>query len=318
MTELLLGVTVFAAVASLGWAVTSMVGDAASRRLRSRLDALQDIADTETAVSAIRARYLRQLSPLERRLEQLPGMDRVYLLIEQAGWTVPAYRFVMTCFGLAAGGLVLALLFTRNPLVLLAALLPGVLPLLRARSAMAQRLAAFETQLPDALDLMARSLLAGNPLMESFKFVSEEMKPPIATEFGRGWSNVNYGLSLKASLADMLQRTPSVSLRSLATAILVQRETGGNLAEILGKITAVLRARAKFQRRLRTLTAEGRLSGWVLGGMPFAMAGLMSVVNPGYMALLFKEPMGHRMLTTSGILMVIGIFWIVRVTKVKV
>lgn len=319
MNELLLVLLVFAAVAIVAFAVSATLGDAATRRLRTRLDALQDTVESEHTVSAIRARYLRQLSPFERQMEQLPGMERLGLLIEQAGWTVPAYRVATLMLALGGGAAALTLLVTRNPVF--AAAIPlfmAGLPVLKARIDRAKRLEKFETQLPDALDLMSRSLRAGNPLMESFKFVSEEMKPPISADFGRAWSNVNYGVSLKVSLADLLERTPSVSLRSLATAILVQRETGGNLAEILDKITGVLRARAKFQRRLRTLTAEGRASGWVLGGLPFALAGLISLNSPAYLPMLINDPMGTKLITGCLSLMGLGLFWISRIVKIRV
>jgi len=319
VNELLLVLFVFAAVAMVVWAFAAALGGAASRRLRSRLDALSDSEETEQSISAIRARYLRQLSPFERQLEQLPGMEAFGRLVEQAGWIVPAYRVATLSLGLAGAAAVVSLLLTRNLLIVLpvTAFIAG-LPLFKARADRASRLEKFEAQLPDALDLMSRSLRAGNPLMESFKFVSEEMKPPIAAEFGRAWSNVNYGVSLKVSLADFLERTPSVSLRSLATAILVQRETGGNLAEILDKITQVLRARAKFQRRLKTLTAEGRLSGWVLGALPLVLAGVISLTSPTYLPMLLTDPTGIRLVWSCLMLMAFGLFWISRIVKIQV
>lgn len=319
MNELLLILFASGAIALVGYTVTAAASNVGGRRLRSRLDALQDSGEAEQSVSAIRARYLRQLSPFERRLESLPGMEKLGLLVEQAGWTVPAYRVTMTSLALAGALGFLGLLVARHPAaVALGGALGAALPWLKARADKGKRLEAFDTQLPDALDLMSRSLLAGNPLMESFKFVAEEMKPPIAADFGRAWSNVNYGVSLKVSLADMLERTPSTSLRSLATAILVQRETGGNLAEILEKITAVLRARAKFQRRLRTLTAEGRMSGWILGGLPFALAGIMSISSPTYLPMLLEEPAGRKLVMYCLGLMAVGMFWISRIVKIRV
>ena len=319
MNELLLIVFVFGAVGFVAYAFASLVGTASARRLRSRLDALNDIAEAEQAVSAIRARYLRQLSPFERQMEQLPGMETFRLLMEQAGWTVPAYRVAMLVLGLGIGGGMVALLFTLNPLIASGVgLFVGSLPVLKARLDRSARLEKFETQLPDALDLMARSLRAGNPLMESFKFVSEEMKPPISSDFGRAWSNVNYGVSLRASLADLLERTPSISLRSLSTAILVQRETGGNLAEIIDKLTAVLRGRAKFQRRLKTLTAEGRMSGWVLGALPFVMAGLISVTSPNYLPMLLNDTSGKRLIGYALLMMAVGIAWMSRIVRIRV
>ena len=319
MNEWMLAAFVFAAVMSVTYGVSALVGGAATRRLRDRMESLADVNDAEQSVSAIRARYLRQLSPLERRLEQLPGVEQLGRLVEQAGWTIPAWRLAGLCLALAILGAAGMWFVSHLPgLAVLAALVCGALPLMKAGRDRGARLEKFEVQLPDALDLMARSLIAGNPLTESFRFVSEEMKPPVGPEFGRAWSNVNYGVSLKVCLIDMLGRNPSMSLRTLATAILVQRETGGNLAEILAKITGVLRARAKFHRRLKALTAEGRMSGWVLGLLPFAMAAMLSITTPDYLPVLFHSPTGQKMVVGAAMLMVIGILWISRIVKVKV
>ena len=320
MTEWIPVLLIFAAVAALAYALSTIFSGVSARRFRSRLQALAvDAEEVEQSISAIRARYLRQLSPLERRLEELPGMERIGRLAEQAGWEVPAYRVALLSLGLAAAGTLIGAILWRSPIgATICAVIVGMLPVLKLRMDREKRLEKFEMQLPDALDLMSRSLRAGNPLLESFKFVSEEMKPPIATDFGRAWSNINYGVNLKVSLADLLERTPSVSLRSLATAIMVQRETGGNLAEILDKITHVLRARSRFQRRLRTLTAEGRMSGWVLGSIPFFLAGMLTLSAPKYLPMLFGDPSGRKLVMWSLILMSVGVFWITRIVKVKV
>jgi tight adherence protein B len=319
MNEIGLILLVFTAVTLAIYGLSTAIAGAGTRRLRVRLSAMADVDETEAAVSIIRARYLRQLSPIERMLEELPGVQLMSRITEQAGWTMPAYRVSMLILGLAVAGVLVTLVLTQMVIVaVLAGALLAVLPIVKARRDRARRLEAFESQLPDALDLMSRSLRAGNPLMESFKFVADEMTPPISTEFSRGWSNVNYGVSLKASLADMIERTPSVSLRSLATAILVQRETGGNLAEILDKITGVLRQRARFQRRLRTLTAEGRMSAWVLAAVPFVMAGIQNLINPGFMNVMFEEPAGRKIMMGVLALMVVGLVWISRIVKVRV
>jgi tight adherence protein B len=319
MNDLLLVLLVFAAVAAAVIGVAGLVGGMGGRRLRHRLDALTDSHEIEQSISAIRARYLRQLSPIERRLEELPGMASLAHSIERAGWSVPAYRVTALSLGLGLVGAILAVIFLRSPLAIpIGAIVLGMLPILKLNLDGSSRLEKFEQQLPDALDLMTRSLRAGNPLMESFKFVSEEMKPPVSTDFGRAWSNVNYGVSLKASLMDLVERTPSASLRSLSTAIMVQRETGGNLAEILEKIAKIMRDRARFQRRVRTLTAEGRMSGWVLGCLPLFMAGVLSWSTPNYIPILFTDPQGKKLLMISVTLLLLGAFWISRIVKVKV
>lgn len=319
MNEWLLVAAVFGFVMALAAAAFALFGGSPGKRLRNRLDALAESEETEQAATAIRARYLRQLSPVERTLEQLPGMERFGLMTEQAGWTIPAYRMVFTTLGLAAAGALVAGLAVRSaPAALIGAVVVGALPWLKLRLDRGKRLDLFEEQLPDALDLMSRSLRAGNPLLESFKFVSEEMKPPIATEFGRAWSNINYGVSLKASLGDFLERTPSVSLRSLATAILVQRETGGNLTEILDKITHVLRARTRFRRKVKSLTAEGRMSGWILGSLPIGLAIMLSISAPDYLPMLIDDPTGRKLIWGSLFMMALGALWISRIIKIRV
>lgn len=310
---------VFGCVFALAWGVLAYVGGGAERRQRTRLLELRDIEEGGEAVSLIRAQYLKQLSPLERALEQLPGMATLARLSEQAGRTAPAYRLAFECVILGALAAVVALVLSRNvPATIAAAVVVAVLPLAKLIYDRNRRLQLFEQQLPDALDLMGRSLRAGSPLLQSLKFVAQEMKPPVAEDFEITWSHVNYGVSLKAALLDMVERTPSLSLRALVTAILVQRETGGNLAEILDKISGVLRARARFERKVRTLTAEGRISAWVLAIVPFALAGGLAITSPTYLPMLFEDPAGRRLIIGAILLGAVGIFWISRVIRVRV
>ncbi len=309
---------VFGAVVAIVLLLAVAATDAVKQRLRTRLLALKEVDESEPS-GAIRARYLRQLPPWERWLEQQPGMLSLARLIEQAGHTVPAYRVAFLCLVLAFVAGVLVGAAMRHPIAgLAAAALVGFLPLGKLMLDRSERLRKFEQQLPDALDLMTRSLRAGNPLLESFKFAADEMQPPLAADFGQAWSNINFGVSMKGSLLNLLERSPSVSLRAMVTAILVQRETGGNLAEVLDKITDVLRARAKFQRRLKTLTAEGRMSAWVLALMPFGLSGLLAATSPGYLPMLFNDPLGVKLILAALALMSVGIFWISRIIKIRV
>ena len=309
---------VFGVVVAMVLLLANAATDAVAQRLRTRLLALKDVDESEPS-GAIRARYLRQLPPWERWLEQQPGMPAMARLIEQAGHTVPAYRVAFMCLVLAVVAGVLAGVAVRHPIAgLIAAALAGFLPLGKLMLDRGERLRKFEQQLPDALDLMTRSLRAGNPLLESFKFVADEMQPPLAADFNHTWSNINFGVSMKGSLLNLLERSPSVSLRAMVTAVLVQRETGGNLAELLDKIADVLRARAKFQRRLKSLTAEGRMSAWVLSLMPFGLSGVLALTSPGYLPMLFNDPLGMKLIMAALALMSVGIFWIGRIVKIRV
>lgn len=287
-------------------------------RLRERLRAIKLGTSEVLPADLIRQKYLHQLSPWERSLEQLPGMARLARWSEQAGKPAPGYRLATTMLAFALVGMIAAMLMSPLPEVVLAAAVAGAaLPLLRVMVRRAQRMKQFEEQLPDALEMMARALRAGNPLTETFKFAAEELEGPIAEELGTTWSHLNFGLSLRTSFEDLLERMPSTSLQAMATAILVQRETGGNLAEILDKIASVLRARFRFQRRLRALTAEGRLSAWVLISVPFALALLLTLTSPTYLPLLYNDPLGRRLIGFMLVLMVVGTVWIRNTVRIR-
>jgi tight adherence protein B len=224
---------------------------------------------------------------------------------------------LLLSLALAAGAALVLLAFGRPWLALLAFI--GVLPLpylklVRDRNL---RVGLFEEQLPDALEVMSRALRAGNPFNETLRVVAEEMDDPIATEFGITFSDLNYGVSVKAAFKGLLERTPNVSLAALVTAVLVQRETGGNMAEILDRIAGVLRQRQRFQRRVRTLTAEGRVSAWILVLMPFVLAIMLSLVAPSYLPMLLEHPVGLRLIGIALAVMAFGIWWVRRIVRVR-
>lgn len=315
----LVPVAAFALASVIALLLVRLFSGGAATRVEQRLRKIKLEGAEDASIPMIRERYLRRFSPTERRLEELPGMKAVARRIEQAGYGFPAYRLValtlllMACS--AAAG------WWRSwhwGLIVLGVVIAGCLPFVQILRLRFQRTSLFEEQLPDALDMMARALRAGNPLTETFKFVAEEMDEPIAHEMGTTWSHLNYGVSLKASFDDLIQRMPSTSLRAMATAILVQRETGGNLAEILDKIAAVLRQRFRFQRRVRSLTAEGRMSAWVLVLMPFGLAGLLSVSSPEYMPMLLREESGRTLIFVALTLMIVGILWVRHAIRIRV
>jgi tight adherence protein B len=309
---------VFLVVTALVLLVLLLFGGDAGRRVRERVAGItQRPAGEEEQRSLLREQYLRQLSPLEQWIEALPGMRRLETLCEQAGRHLPAYRVLLLSLALAAGAALVLLAFGRPWLALLAFI--GVLPLpylklIRERN---QRIELFEAQLPDALEVMSRALRAGNPFNETLRVVAEEMDDPIATEFGITFSDLNYGVSVKAAFKGLLERTPNVSLAALVTAVLVQRETGGNMAEILDRIAGVLRQRQRFQRRVRTLTAEGRVSAWILVLMPFVLAIMLSLIAPSYLPMLLEHPVGLRLIGVALAVMAFGIWWVRRIVRVR-
>lgn len=289
-----------------------------ARRLRARVEDVISSMDPASS-SLLREKYLRELAPLGRALERLPGMERLATLIEQAGRKTPAYRVVMLAFGLALVAGLLVTAMTKSSLMgLVTACCAFYLPILKLRLERNQRLIRFEEQLPDALSVMSRALKAGIPFTDATQFVAEEMADPIAGEFRRTFSDINYGMSSKGAYLGMLQRIPSMSLVAVVTAIAIQRETGGNMAEILDKIAAVVRGRFKFQRRVRTLSAEGRMSAWILILVPYILAAVLFLIQPDYLPQMTKDPFGRDLILFAFINSILGIFWIRRVIRIEV
>lgn len=289
-----------------------------SKRLRKRLGTIAEEA-ASNQVSLLREKYLKGLSPLERWLESLPGMAALERLIEQSGRTVPAYRVVLLSLGLGLTAGIVAWSMSRHPLIALAApVIPAWVPFLKLKMDRNKRFARFEEQLPEALDMMTRALRAGHPFNETLQVVAKEMDDPIAKEFGMTFDEINYGVDVRQAFQNLLARVPSMSLMAVVTSVLVQRETGGNLAEILEKISAVVRGRFRFQRRVRTLSAEGRLSAWVLTLVPFVLFAVISVTTPSYVMTLVREPAGRKLIIVSLVLIAIGAQWIRKLLRVEV
>jgi tight adherence protein B len=181
-----------------------------------------------------------------------------------------------------------------------------------------KRLHTFEEQFPEALDLISRALKAGHALATGLKMVAEEMPEPVGPEFRKTFDEQNFGLPLKDALENLTVRVPSLDVRFFATAVLIQRETGGNLSEILDNLAHVVRERFKILRQVRVYTAHGRLTGYVLLALPAFLAVALMFINPEHMNLLFRERMGQQMLIAALVMQVIGYFWIKKVIKIEV
>jgi len=313
-------VVVFAAVFLLMQGLTtSASGDARQRRtLRRRLEQISSDSQQNIA-SLLREKYLNGLSPLERQLEELPGMDKLAKLSEQAGRTAPAYRVVVASLLLALIAGLLAAILLRSPLFgLLAAALGLALPYVRLSMQRSQRLEKLEEQLPDAIDMVKRALRAGHTFKSAIKLVAEDMANPVAKEFELTFSDLNYGNDVRRAMLGLLTRVPSVTVMALVTSVLVQRDTGGNLAEILDQIANVVRGRFQFGRKLRSLSAEGRMSAWVLGLMPLGLIALLSITSPTYLPVLLNNPIGQKLLYAAAILGMLGIAWIRKIIRIEV
>jgi len=246
---------------------------------------------------------------LEEILRQLPITDRVQLLILQADSKTTFGTLILYSFGLAvAVCFIVFLILPFMPLVLAAAVAAAFIPFLVLGILRNRRIAKFNAALPDAIDMIARSLRAGHSMVASISIVAEHAVDPVGSEFAEVFRKQNFGLPLRDALTDLLERVPSQDLRVLVTAILVQKDTGGNLAEILDRTVKVIRERLRIQGEIRTHTAQGRLTGWILCALPVVMLVLINMVNPGYSDVLFHDPFGRELLYAGIVLLSLGAF----------
>lgn len=291
----------------------------AAKRLKKRLQRIATQENRTSAAQMLRDKYLRNLSPVERMLETLPGMDQLALLIEQSGRNIPAHRLILLSIAMSIAGGAFAWYSTNNYLVgIIAGVLLAAIPFLKINMDRSKRLAKFEEQLPEAMDIMVRALKAGHPFTGTLKLVAEEMDEPISAEFGITFADINYGLEVKQSFLNLLERVPNITLMTVVTAVIVQKETGGNLAETLANISSIVRSRFRFQRKVRTLSAEGRMSAWVLVLIPFVLFVGLMVTSPNYLTDLITKPEGLKLISIAFVMIIIGIFWLRRIIRIDI
>jgi tight adherence protein B len=240
-------------------------------------------------------------------------------LIEQSGvHTTPSAVVVMSIV-LGALLYLVASAFIRVPFLPLAASAVGLAgPTLYLRFRRSQRRDRFEEQFPEALDLLARALRAGHAFQTAMGMVADDMKEPVGPEFKKTFDQQNYGLPLKDSLFQLADRIPLLDVRFFVTAVLIQRDTGGNLAEILDNLAHVVRERFKIRRQIRTHTAHGRFTGLVLLALPAGLGVILTIISPDHMALLFEHRTGHQMIGTAIVMQIIGFFWIRKILDIEV
>jgi tight adherence protein B len=305
------------------YAVTLLPGVFAARRLDRRL---RDVSTDEPELDP----KTGDESVLKHKLEgPLPGMDRLMSgtgtgkrmtrLIEQSGVrTTPSAVALICLVSAAACGLITFLFVPQRFAPLAAACLGGFMPfawLLHKRTA---RMKRFEEQFPEALDLLSRAIRAGHALQTALGMAAEELPDPVGPEFKKTFDQQNFGLPLRDALNEMAVRIAVLDVRFFVTAVLIQRDTGGNLSEILENLAHVVRERFKIRRQVRVHTAHGRFTGYVLLALPAALAIALSFINPEHMQSLFRERMGQMMLLGAMVMQAIGFIWIRQVIKIEV
>jgi len=270
-------------------------------------------------IDIMRKSMLSEVPWLNRMLLSIRWTDKLSRMIEQSGTESTLGVFILLSVVLASGGFVIGLWVTSHALLsLLIAFFLGVFPFLYVYLKKKRRMEKFQRQLPDALDLIARALKAGHAFTGGLKMVGDELGEPVGTEFEKTLHEINFGSGIAEALKGLTQRVDCPDLRFFIISVIIQRETGGNLAEILGKISYLIRERFKLQSRVQVLASEGKLSAIILIAIPFVIALALSVLNPVYMQTLFVDPIGKALVAFALVMMVIGIVVMKRMIEIRV
>lgn len=252
-------------------------------------------------------------------LKQLPPARAAHLLLLQADAPIGTWLFLLLNILLTIVAFVLAILFVPVPFApLIITLAAGIFPWLLLRRAKEIRMAKFLAQLPNALDTLARALRAGHALPSGLTLVAEEYDAPLGDEFEKTLQEINFGVSLEKAMTNLMNRVDLPSLRFFAVSIIIQREVGGNLAEIVDTISHLIREHYKLMGRVRVLSAEARISAIILILIPIGIAGIIQMLNPQYLNLLFEHPRGLFMLKGGIALMAVGVLTIRQMIRIKV
>ena len=323
LLPLLVFLFVTGSVLGVYFAMTHMPGMLAARQLDRRLrEVSDDVAsgDPDSEDSVLKRAAGGPLPGVDRLIARTGAGLSLTRLIEQSGVrTTPSAIVLTSVIAAVVAGAAVWLFAGQQPLAAAAAaLFAAFIPygfLLHRRGV---RMKRFEEQFPEALDLLSRAIRAGHALQTALGMVADELKEPVGPEFKKTFDQQNFGLPLREALNELAERMPLLDVRFFVTAVLIQRDTGGNLAENLDNLAHVVRERFKIRRQIRVHTAHGRFTGYVLLALPAALAMALQVINPEHMGLLFREHMGQMMLLGAIVMQTIGFLWIRQVIKIEV
>lgn len=311
VTGLVLGL--YAGLTNLpGWLAARKL----DRRLRevSRPGGILDLPETPTFVNEVKK------GPLPAIDKALGGANSsLAKLIEQSGVRTTPSAIMLATLVAAVMSAFVCFLFVKQPIIwLVAAAIGSFMPIGWLKHKRTARLKRFEEQFPEALDLLSRAIRAGHAFQTAMGMVADDLKEPVGPEFRKTFDQQNFGLPLRDSLFQLADRVPLMDVRFFTTAVLIQRDTGGNLAEILDNLAHVVRERFRIRRDIRTKTAHGRFTGLVLLGLPAGLGVLLAMINPEHMDLLFTDRMGQMMIGAAIVMQTIGFFWIRKILDLEV
>lgn len=293
-------------------------GTPEAKRVRERLYLLAAVDKAQPLPALARDRKLSGIASVHTWLLKVPKIEALdHLLLQAGSEQLVSELLASMALGLAAGVLLGVLMDTSWLVMMLLGLVFAAMPLVRMRWLRMRRLDVIVAQLPDALDLICRALRAGHAFSSTLSMVASQAPQPIASEFKTTFDEINFGVSTKNALRNLAMRVPAPDIGFFVLAVTIQLETGGNLATLLGILASLIRARFKFFGRVRVLAAEGKLSAYILSVLPFFLGGMIQLINPNYMNILFSDPTGIVVVEVAVAMMMFGIFLLWRINNVR-
>lgn len=289
------------------------------KRVQRRLRVMAVGDHGEADVSLLKQRLLSTTPVIQRILLQIPKVHHLDRLLLQAGSSKTVLHLLTVCALAGFGGILIGkVLGWPWPWSMLMGMVLAVLPLVRLTWLRTRRVQKINAQLPDAMDLISRALRAGHAFSAALAMVGNEAQEPIAGEFKTTFDEINFGISTQNALLNLATRVPITDMRYFVMAVIIQLETGGNLAELLSMLANLIRDRFKLFGKIRVLAAEGKLSAYILVALPFCVAGMLQLINPGYMDVLLTDPMGIKLVIGALFMMALGVFVMWRIIKIHI
>jgi tight adherence protein B len=319
----LLAVLVFVVVALCVFVVGSLWDQrsAQARLLRERLATVEKAAERAPSeeLALLRDEMLSQIPALDNLLRRSSRISGLQTMLSQANLKMRAGNILILCIASGAGIGLLVLLFSGFPqFVWLGVILGALMPYSYASYRRTKRFQKFEELFPQAIDTLARAVRAGHAFTTALELIANEISEPVASEFRKLFEEQKFGLPVRDALINLTERVPLVDVKFFVTAVMLQRETGGNLAEILDNLSYVIRERFKIMRQVRVYTAQGRLTMMLLMGLPPIIVVTMLIMNPSFIHPLFADPLGHTLVVAGITLQTIGYFVIRKIIQIQV
>jgi tight adherence protein B len=291
-----------------------------ARRLNQRLaDLSAPVAAEGESATLVKRAASGPLPMIDKLMTESKAGSGLSKLIDQSGVNTTPSAVIVISFAIGLVAALIASITVPVPFVPLAAFAAGAaIPTLYLKFKKSRRLAKFEEQFPEALDLLSRALRAGHAFQTAMGMVADDLKEPVGPEFRRTFDQQNFGLPLRDALFQLADRIPLMDVRFFTTAVLIQRDTGGNLAEILDNLAHVVRERFRIRREIRTKTAHGRFTGLVLLALPAGLGVILTIINPEHMDLLFNHRTGHQLIGAAIVMQIIGFAWIRKILDLEV